>query len=120
MSQKKNKKHAKSSGGGLRRFALCVLLVCAALVAALSFSERKHWPENLRNEDAVIALYKTRDEIIERIWSRGDTTIDVLPAQTKAKEPINIRPAKTKPEQGYAPKDRAKLDALIEKEGEIK
>lgn len=119
MTQKKTKKSTKKSGGGIMRFLMAVALLLSVFAAAISFSERKHWPEKLRNEDAVIALYQTRDQIIDSVWARGKQTIDVLPLQRGEKEPINVRPAKAKPEQGYNTKDRAGMDALIEKEGEL-
>lgn len=112
----KKSKPAAKSGILMRLVLVCVLLATLA-AAGISFTERRDWPSSLRNHDAVIAVYNTRDKVIDSIWSdKGG--IAPLPAKPEAKAPINIRPATKKPEQGYSAKDRAKLEALIEQQGE--
>lgn len=115
---KKKTAKAAPKSSGLRRFALGLLLLAMALCTALVFTERRNWPAGMRNEDAVIALYQTRDQIIDRLWSRPAPAMP-QPPQKEGKAPMNVLPKAQKPEQGYSPQDRAKLDALIEKEGDL-
>jgi hypothetical protein len=118
MSTRGKKNKPAKKGGGFGRIVLVLALLVTLAVAGICFTERRDWPESLRNHDAVIWIYHTRDNMIEAVWS-GKAAKDPLPVKTEAKAPINLRPATKKPEQGYSAKDRAKLEALIEKEGDL-
>ncbi|MFN7114589.1 MAG: hypothetical protein ACK4PK_09575 [Alphaproteobacteria bacterium] len=120
MSARGKKSRPAKKGGTFGRILLVLVLLVMLAAAGISFTERRDWPESLRNHDAVIAVYHTRDNMIEAVWS-GKARKEPLPAKakTEAKAPINLRPAAPKPEQGYSAKDRAKLEALIEKQGDL-
>lgn len=112
----KKTKHVKK-GGGLVRITLVLALLLTLAAAGISFTERHDWPESLRDHEAVVLAYRTRDDMIRAVWAhKGDKEEGV---QQSEKAPINIRPASKKPEQGYSAGDRAKLEALIEKEGDL-
>jgi len=112
---KKSKPVRKSSAPV--RIALTLVLLVMLAAAGISFTERHDWPETLRNHDAVTFLYRTRDDMIRAVWSHKDAGEENV--KNAGKAPINIRPAAKKPEQGYSPQDRAKLEALIENEGDL-
>lgn len=118
MSARGKKSKTANKGSVFGRIVLLLALLVTLAAAGICFTERRDWPAALHNHDAVIAVYHTRDNMIEAVWS-GKEIKEPLPAKTEAKAPINLRPATKKPEQGYSAKDRAKLEALIEKEGDL-
>ncbi|MDY0008330.1 MAG: hypothetical protein RBS08_01365 [Bdellovibrionales bacterium] len=122
-SARKKKKPARTFGSSLRRVLLALCLIAVSLAAAITFTERRQWPESLRNHDAVIMVYTTRNEMIDAIWRGDEKPMPILPEQAakkpQGKEPISVRPAPKKPEQGYNAQDRARMEALIEKEGDL-
>jgi hypothetical protein len=118
MSARGKKGKPVKKGGAFGRIILVLALLVTLVAAGICFTERRDWPESLRNHDAVTAVYHARDNMIEAVWS-DKAAKNPLPAKTEAKAPINLRPAAKKPEQGYSAKDRAKLEALIEKEGDL-
>ena len=113
-SRRKRKPAAKASPW--RRGALALVLLAVLGGAAVFLTERRDWPAALRDHDAVAALYRARDKTAEALRPAGELLR--APVKKDAKAPINTRPAVKKPEQGYSAQDRARLDALIEKEGE--
>jgi hypothetical protein len=124
MSTRKtsSKKSAPAKGGfgrKLRRLILVLALVVMVAVAALCFVERKSLPADYRNHDAVIMVYKTRDDVIDAVWGKFKKEKPLDGSLLKSgKEPINIRPAAKKPEQGYSINAREELENLIREEGE--
>lgn len=112
--RKKTSGSTSPQDGRRRKCLVAALLLILLAVAALYATERRDWPESLRDRATVVTLYKQRDALTAAVRSIGaarGTTAGI-------KEPIRVRPVPPKPEQGYTPQDRAQLDALLQQEGE--
>lgn len=123
MSARKPRKskpaEKRSLLASFRRVMMVMILIIMIPIAFISFTERANLPEQYRNHDAVIMVYKERDNMIAAVWGqlKDDKPLsgDLF---THTKEPINVRPAAKKPEQGYSRKDRDQMQDLIREEGE--
>lgn len=124
MSARKSgsKKTKPAKGGfwaGLRRAVLIIALLLTIVITAVCFVERKNLPKDYRNHDAVIMVYKTRDDVIDAVWGKFKKDKPLEGSLFKhTKQPINVAPAAKKPEQGYSIKAREEMEQLIREEGE--
>ncbi len=111
----------KDSGGKsrLRKILLILAILVLGAGAAIGFTERTDLPAAYRNHDSVILVYNKRDSLIDAVRTKFKTEKPLSGDLFKhTKEPINVRPAAQKPEQGYNRKDRAQMQDLIREEGE--
>lgn len=105
------RKKAKNNASRFRTGIKILILLLALAIAAVWFTERKQWPETLRDHAAVKKIYAVRDEAIAAIKPADDKD----GADSK---PIRINAPQTqKPEPGYTKEERGSLEDLMRKEG---
>lgn len=114
-----SRKKDSGSTSRLRKAVLVLLVLAAGAGAAICLTERTDLPAAYRNHDAVIKVYNKRDSIMDALRAKFKTEKPLSGDLFKhTKEPINVRPAAKKPEQGYSRKDRDQMQDLIREEGE--
>lgn len=110
-TRKKSTKKTKSDSSRFKTGIKILCLLLAILVVAVLVTERKQWPENMRNHAAVKRIYSLRD----------DTLAAIKPADDKDgadSRPITVTAPKTqKAEPGYTEKERDSLESLMRAEG---
>lgn|SRR5690606_15619726 len=110
-TRKKSTKKTKSDSSRFKTGIKILFLLLVILGTAVLATERKQWPEKMRDHAAVKKIYTLRDEIITAIKPADDK-------DGADSRPITVTAPKTqKPEPGYTEKERDSLENLMRKEG---